>query len=175
MDFTAWLTTWLKRYPLREPVAQHQASYTAEVMASVRAVDQPNPTASPVRRWLPWPRLAVTFATVAAGMAIAFVTLQAVNGPDPRFSEAELASEVQLLAELGEAVTDPWLEDEMEAMDLLVLAEAPQDDELWIEETLQLLEQLDEALPGDATGSALDDDWFDEFYLLDESELAASS
>ena len=175
MEFTAWFTAWLKRHPLKEPVAQHQVSYTAEVMASVRAADQPDPVASPVRRWLPWPRLALTFATVAAGMGIAFVTLQMVNGPDPRVSEAELASEVQLLAELGEAVTDPWLEDEMAAMDLLVLAEAPQDDELWIEETLELLEQLGEALPGDATGSALDDDWFDELYLLDDIELSASS
>ncbi len=175
MDFTTWFTAWLKRHPLKEPVAQHQAPYTAEVMAQVRAEGRPAPAASPVRWWLSWPRLAVTFATVAAGMVIAFVTLQTVNGPGPRFSEAEFTAEIQLLAELGEAVTDPWLEDEMEAMDLLVLAEAPQDDELWIEETLELLEQLDEAWPGDATGGALDDDWFDEFYLLDEHELAASS
>ena len=66
----------------------------------------------------------------------------------------------------------------LEQADTIVLAEAPQSDDSWVAQTLQLLDQLDEELPNEpAAGEATsnDNEWLDELQMLDENELAARS
>ena len=49
-------------------------------------------------------------------------------------------------------------------------------DEQWIEQTLQVLEQLDEGIPPeDAVEGTSDDEWFEELQILDDLELSAAS
>ena len=55
-------------------------------------------------------------------------------------------------------------------MDTMMLAEAASTEDLWLEQTLQLLEALDEDDMG-----PLDEEWLEELKWLDELELGASS
>ena len=182
------LLSWLKRHPLNGPTGIDRAHYTAEVMAKVKALAQPVPAPAPVRVWLPWPpayrpsgagrRLALTLATVAAGIAI-------VLGAT-RYQTSQLAQQItresQLLAALDEPELEPLatdqveaVADEMETMDTLQLAESLPSDDEWVEQTFQLLDELDEAAPEDAASGASEDEWLQELEQVDESELAANS
>ena len=149
MDFATWLKTWLTRHPLKEPTTLDRADYTREVMARVKALDQSAP--SPARSWFPWPRLALAVATAAAGLALVIWT---ANRSTPQVAQ--------------EPSPAP-----------LTLAESPASDDQWIQETVQLLEQLDEndGVSQDATGGASNSnkDWLNELEMLDESDVASSS
>ena len=57
----------------------------------------------------------------------------------------------------------------------LLVESMPSDDEAWVDQTLRLLDQLDEEAPEDATGQPSDDSWLEELEMLDESELAKGS
>ena len=181
MDFTNWFKEWLARHPLREPVYFDQARYTAEVMARVN--DQIRSPAQQARRsvWLcvSWPRMALgglSFALVSIIVLLAGVS----------YSRLRLAKEVtrgiQVLAEVGESATPVESETdevavELQAEDTLVLAEATKTDDQWLEQTVQILEQLDEdPKAGNANGSSEpDEDWLDDLQMLDNSELSSSS
>ena len=144
MDLTNWLKTWLQRHPLKEPRDADRARYTAEVMARVRRLAAPDP--APVRRWLPWPgRTVLALASAAAGLAIAVTVSQTVRVPGvPPLPVAA------------------------------VLAESPPDaDQAWLDETLALLEELDEEPPEDAVQD--DESRLEELEMLDDAELAARS
>jgi hypothetical protein len=144
MDLATWLKTRLQRHPLKEPRDADRARYTAEVMTRVRRLASPSP--EPVRRWLPWPgRVVLAFASVAAGIIVAVAVSQTVRMPG-------LASPAAVA----------------------VLAESPaDDDQAWLEETLQLLDELEEELPEDTAPD--DESWLEELEMLDEAELAAKS
>lgn len=144
MDLTTWLNQWLHRHPLKELPTEQRSRYTAEVMARVRRLAPP--ASKLVRRWLPWPgRTALTLASAVAGIAIAVAVSQTVRAPG-RIPTPSVA----------------------------VLAESPADeDQAWLEETLQLLDELEEELPEDAAPD--DESWLEELEMLDEAELAARS
>ena len=117
------LFSWLSRHPLKGPSDVNRARYTAEVMAKIKAAESPAP--APARVWLPWPRLAMTLATVAAGILIMLsVRPQAPTAPLPQFAESPSASEDQ-----------------------------------WLEETLLLLEELDEDVSSESAGDGSEDEW----------------
>ena len=150
------LLSWLSRHPLKGPSDVNRAQYTAEVMAKIKAAESPAPAPAPparrllspgraVRFWLPWPRLSMTLATVAAGILIMMtVTHQASRQ----------------LAHPPEAV---------------LIAESPAADDQWLEETLQLLDELDEDVSSETAGDGSEDEWLEELELLDETDLASSS
>lgn len=144
MDLTTWLTQWLHRHPLKAPPVEGRSRYTDEVMARVRRLAPAGP--APVRRWLPWPgRVVLAFASIAAGIAVTVAVSQAVCVP---------------------GFTPPAA--------VAVLAESPaDDDQAWLEETLELLDDLEEDLPGDALQD--DESWLEELEMLNDAELAASS
>ncbi|MDP3703532.1 MAG: hypothetical protein Q8R78_04030 [Candidatus Omnitrophota bacterium] len=160
------LFSWLSRHPLKGPSDMNRAQYTAEVMAKINAVESPAPAPAPVRSWLPWPRLAMTLATVAAGVLIMMsVTHQAPE----RFAQPPSFDSTQDGA-LSEVEGPP------ELVAPVVLAESPAGSEdQWFDETLQLLDELDEGTSSDSAGNGSDDEWLEELELLDETDLAANS
>ena len=172
------LLSWLTRHPLKGPTGIDRAQYTAEVMAKVKALAQPAPAPAPVRVWLPWPRLALTLATVAAGVALVIGT----RHYQTQQLAQQIASESQLLAALDEPEHEPLaadqveaVADELETMDTLQLAESLPSDDEWVEQTLQLLDELDEDVPENAASDASQDEWLQELEQVDESDLAANS
>jgi len=181
MEFTTWFQQWLRRHPLKEPPETARARLTAGVMVRVRALDTASgriPLADLVRRWAFRPRWVLAAATAAVGIAIAVVAT--------RQSSHQLAQtitrESQLLAALEEPDGDLVREDHVEALadelaltDTLVLAEAPPDDQQWITQTLQLLDQLGEDVPSGTTADTSDNDPLNELQRLDEQDLSAAS
>ena len=149
MDFSHWLKSWLARHPLKEPTTIDRAGYTRQIMARVNALDRPAPAPSPVRSWLPWPRLVLAAATAAAGVALVMST---ANRSTSQVAQAP-------------------------AHTTLILAESPATDDQWIEQTIQLLDQLDESadVSQDASGDASENEWLKELEMLDEDDLASSS
>lgn len=134
------LLLWLTRHPLKKPSGIDRAQYTAEVMAKIKALDAPAPAPAPARSWLPWPRLAMTLATVATGILIMLSVRHQAQAPLPQLAESPAASEDQ-----------------------------------WLEETLLLLDELDEDVSSDTAGDGSEDEWLEELELLDETDLASSS
>ena len=179
MDFTTRLTTWLTCHPLKEPTDMDPARYTAEVMTKITAVDQPR--LLPAHHWFPWPRLALAIATAAAGIVVVMMTTHSTS---QRLAE-HISRDSQLLAVL-DPDTEPLIADhhdaealaqEMETMDTVVLAESQPSDDQWIDQTVQLLDQLDQDIPADASsdGSSTGTDWIEELEQLDEHDLSSSS
>ena len=143
------LFSWLSRHPLKGPADMDRSRFTAEVMTKIKAEESPAP--APSRIWMPWPRLAWTLATVAAGILI----MMSVTHQAPR----QLAQPPQ-------------------PVETVVLAESPAtaSEDQWLDETLQLLDELDEdAASGESAGNGSDDEWMQELESLDEAELAANS
>ena len=172
MDLTLWLKTWFARHPLNGPTDGDRARYTAEVMARVKALTPPAPAPGPVRSWLPWPRLALTLATVAAGILL----MVSVTRQTDRQLAMEVSQEPRVLAAREDtAGSEERVDETPAAKEALFLAESPPSDDQWLEETLQLLDELDEDALDDTAGNGSDDLWLEELQQLDESELAASS
>ena len=184
MEFTSWLTTWLARHPLKTPSEIDPTRYTTEVIARVKAL-APTPTSrpvSPLQLVWGWLRLALVVAT-AASIAVVIGTT--------RSSRERLAHRVtrdaQLLAELDEPPPEllngqetAELAQDLEAEDhqLLLAESAPNQDQQWLEQTLQLLDQLDENVPGVDSDEPLgndDEEWLKELDTLDEGPSSTSS
>lgn len=177
MSQSDWLTRWVSRHPLKTPGEGDATRYTAEVMARVKRVG-PEPAGAPAR-WA-WPQIGLALAAVCAGVMLASLTSQTAAR---RTAERRVAETVSVLAQLEEPAADliePDLIDEAAELDeeeLMRLAEAPSGgDEAWVTETLQLLDQLDEA-PEDSsgTGKPSQEEWLQELEILDEAELTAES
>lgn len=148
MDLATWFRQWLTRHPLDTPAGVDRARFTADVMAKINALPSVSgraPVLAPVRVWTIWQRLSLTVATVAAGAAIAVVAL--------RSSHQQTAGPAEPL----------------------VVAEAQSDDDEWLQETLQLLDQLDEDVASDAVQNGTDEDWMQELQMLDETDLSTGS
>lgn len=148
MDVATWFRQWLTRHPLNTPAGVDRARFTADVMAKINAlpsVSGRSAVPAPVRVWTIWRRLSLTVATVAAGAAIAVVVLRSSHQPTVRLAEP------------------------------LVVAEAQPDDDEWLQETLQLLDQLDEDVASDAVQNGTDKEWMQELQMLDETELSTGS
>lgn len=146
MEFLTWLRSWLLRHPLKEPTDAERSHYTAEVMARVRALG-PQPASAPIR--VParsWGWWPRMAMAMATAAGLAFVVSTTHQ------SRRQLAQQPQ-----GVTVSDP-------------------SDEEWLEQTLELLEQLEgETSPETAGDGSEDDEWLDELQWLDESELSAAS
>jgi hypothetical protein len=179
MEFTQWLAEWLSRHPLKSrPPADHDR-FTADVMARVRSeAAQPSPGWA-ARFAQEWPRLALPLAAAAAVL----IAVNAQRSTETRVA-AELTRHAELLAELGDPLEDVLpagaveLAEDLRHEDLIVLAEAPPEsnDAAWINESMQILEDIDEALPDAASGDeGNSEEWLQELEMLDQSELAAQS
>ena len=176
MNFERWLRTWLTRHPLKEPTEAHRARYTAEVMAKIT----PTPTHAALgwRAQSVWGRLTFAAAAAAAALAVLVVTPHS----SPHLAQ-EVTREAQVLSALDEDGLAPLngdgpdvVADDVELAGPLLLAESAPSDEQWIEQTMHVLDQLDDGAPPDAPGNgASDEEWLDELQLLDESDHATSS
>ena len=167
-DVMAWFTQWLTRHPLKTPPGSMQEAYTREVMTRVT-----DATPAPVVRWVPRPRLAFAVGTaLACGLAV-----MAWFPREPVRVAERVEGSVQVLAELGE-LNGPLaggLEDEAILVDRLVLAKT-QDavaDEAWIDDTIGLLNEVDETAVEASNGESLEE-LLRELESLDESEIASS-
>ena len=156
MDFTAWLNTWLARHPLRAPDELDPARYTAQVM---RKLTDETPLPLPPTHWFAclrqgfgrraWPRVAMVFATTAAGVLIVLAT---AHHADRRLAQRIPATPHTLM-----------------------LAESTPSDDAWVQETTQLLAQLGEDSSDDNANTTSDEEWLKELQTLDEGDLNASS
>jgi len=171
--FLSWLTGWISKNPLRNPPQTSKASYTDEVMRKIQAQDAPAPL---VVRWIPAPRLAWSTGMVAASLVVWFM----IGTPfAPGISPEGIQQELAVLIELDEPVDLPISELRLQIaeVDNWVFAEAEimsqQEDEIWIEESLELFNEFEEDSLGDTDDESLDD-LLEELWLLDESELASS-
>lgn len=152
MDFTAWLTNWLTRHPLQAPDALDRARYTAQVM---RKLTDETPPPFPAARWFVWPKVAMAFATTAAGI---FIVLAVGYRADRQ------------LARLAPAAPPAH-----QARALMLAESVPMSDETWVQDTAQLLEQLDEDASHDDANAASDEEWLKELQTLDAGDFGASS
>lgn len=182
MEFATWLRAWLIRHPLKESSPADRERYTAEVMARVNAL--PRPSTETARRDVvghPWavPRLTWTLG-VAAGLALALFSLQ---GASHRLAK-EIDRTSQLLAALDESSlelispeSDEELAESIEATEeLLTLAESLPSEDQWLEETLRLLEQLEEDHPlSGVSNDPASEEWLEELELLEEIEPVSAS
>jgi hypothetical protein len=179
MAFLDRLNQWLAQHPVKT-AERDRAEFTAGVMARVRAARSGDaPAASSARLGLRWPRLAVSAALASAAVAAVWV-LQPLRPGSPTAAilrDAAMLAELEEPSEVGLAVENlESLAEEMEQQDLIVLAESPEDDATWLTQTLEMLDQLEEELPENTTGTpAEEEEWLQELQLLDESELAARS
>ena len=168
-DFLFWLKGWMARHPLNTPPESLQTSYIEEVMARVRAIS----ARSLGWQWVLVPRPVLAVSTALA--AVLVVVLLANRAPNQLAQRVE--HDGQLLSELGalEELSTDDLEDEAQMVDQLMLADAESagDDEAWIEQTLELLGDLDEG-PDMGSGDTAPEEWLDDLEWLDESEFASS-
>ena len=176
MDLAAWLRRFLSTHPLKLPTGGDRADYTVEVMARVRSLETPEAASVTARPWPAWPRFALGAAVVAA---VVFIVVGRTEQPSSPLAQ-DIEQELSLLASVDEsAALEPLdeteLAEELQALDILVLAEAQPADETWIQETLLLLEEFDqdgsETSGGSDTGK---EDWLQDLELLDELEMYAS-
>ncbi len=180
MDFTSWVRRWLTQHPLKEPAETDRAQYTAEVMARVRRLAQPAP--APRRVW--WLRPVLVTVTAAAAVVLVVgrvnqapirVAHDAEDGPmvaavdkQPLIAQPAVPEDA-LVEEFAQSVEEFLL------AEALILAESSSEDEAWLEETLRLLDALDEDLPEGDTGDWSDDDWLDELDLFEDEDFFVSS
>ena len=159
-SFDAWLKDWLARHPLRQPPASLERGYATEGMRRVRAAPEP------AFAWR-WPRLAAACAAVAVLAAVVILR------PSGQRLAEQVERDAAVLASVAPAA-DPSsdsLEDEIETVDHLTLAGADLADEdaAWIDETQQLLQELDDDA-GAADPADLD---LEDLQWIDDAELGS--
>ena len=179
MNISTWLTQWFARHPLKEPASHNPAWFTAQVMQRVKAAAQPVPAITPTHQWFSWPRLGFATALATAAIVLVAVPKSSTSG---RLASAVL-SDTQLLEALDEAAVDTvdtdMLAQELQLHDAMMLAEAQPSDDQWIEQTMQLLDQLDQESQDDSSASTPapsdDDDLLNELQLFDEHAVGVQS
>lgn len=169
------LEEWLAKRSLKLPAQHDPARFTQDVMGRVRA-EAPAASAASARRWGWWPQVGLAAAAAAALLVVR------VNDTSGSRLAASVERQIQLLAALNEpSLLDPsglyenGLAREAEELDAFMLAEAQPADDAWIEQTVELLNQLDEDAPEDASGEPSGDGWLQELESLDASEFSAQS
>jgi hypothetical protein len=186
MDFATWFRAWMTRHPLKGPSHQEQVGYTAEVMATVKLLAAtPHMVHETTRHhlaWWSWPRLALALTAAVGAVTFIIGTQIAPRQFAKRATrDALLLAALEDPAEVSPAIDDvEALADELELTERFLLAESAGEDEQWLEETLQLLQELDDEFSSDpalkdSPDAADPDEWFDELRDLDESDVAASS
>ena len=183
MEFTAWLREWLGRHPLKEPPELDGERFTAEVMSRVNTLSQPSQargSQGTLHRW-PFMRLGFVAAAAAAGIAliVGAIAQSKSQRADHSLHEAQLLAMIEdvdlAIQEAPEADDPEALAEEAEFTDqLTVLAEATPSDQQTIEQTLQLLEQLDEESFEGAVDDSSDRTLIEELQQLDEQEFSAT-
>ena len=185
MDFSNWFKEWLARHPLREPPNLDQAGYTAEVMARV---SKQSLSRSPQKAcgldflWMMW--LRIVLGSVSVALLSVIVVLSVSSYTHARLAK-EVVNDMQVLAELGESVTptEPEMDEgirDPQSEDALVLAEsdkAVKTDDQWIEQTMQILDQLNEedSKKGSVDGTPSEEDWINDMQMLDSNEFSSHS
>lgn len=175
-DFLSWLTAWVTRHPLRNPPASAQASYAAEVMARISR----SALRAPAAAWWWRPRLVLAMGGAVAAVLIGLVMRDTPAQRLARHLDEELQQLARLDRQAAEALetavvlSPEGLEHELRAMDRMMLAEADEvvDDEAWLDETLKLLDELDEA-PEAASDDEASGDVIQELEWLDQQDLAS--
>lgn len=150
MNFDAWLTQWLRQHPVKQPKSIEPDRFTQQVMQRVRALETP-----PLQERAPraatfgfWPRLVLAGAGAAVA-AMLVLQVRPASAPAPILASSA-PQEVSV-----------------------VLAESSQDDATWVEQSMQLLNELEEDPALQAEDS--DTEWLDDVQAVDEAELATSS
>lgn len=176
MDIPTRFKQLMNRATMRLPSQHDPAQYTAEVMERVRALQQPAAAAPPIILWRSWPRLGLATALVVAALALVVL---------PQRHTVRVAQQIDQEAALLLAVDEPVLNggedelvEELETLDTMVLAQVgPDSDEAWLEETLQLLDEVgdDAALEDVGSSSEEDEKWLEELELMDDTDLSSSS
>ena len=153
MEFMSWLHGWLARHPMKTPTQEEQRRSTASVMERVRTMGPHQHDVSARVGWSwAWPRLAIALAAI-----VIVVSVSRVSQPVRR----QLAQQPHQAA--------PARPDAQSA--------APQtmtDDE-WVDQTLKLLEQLDEEVAPSTSTESEDEPWLKELDLLDERDVSNAS
>ncbi len=168
LEFLDWLKRWVARHPLRTPPESLQVSYTEQVMRRIKTPLAPTPA------WRWQPQLAMTWATALACLLAVVVVMKRT----PTQLASEVEHEWQLLAEVGEGheLSSSNLDDDVQMMDRLMLAEASpsEEDEAWIRQTLELLNDVDEQPDAASADQENPEEWLKDLELLDGAELASS-
>lgn len=182
MDVTMWVHHWLNRHSVKLPPMHDAAAFTQEVMQRVRTVAQSREAASASAwRWNWWPQMGLALAAAS----VALVVLRPIASTD-RIVKRILHDDA-LLSTLDDASAPAIETDSPEALaanlqmwDYLQLAQSPtSSDEAWIEQTLQVLDAVDESVskndsPESTPDSSTDDPWLEELDWL-ERQLSVSS
>ena len=176
MDFSRWLTTWLTRHPLKEPADLDRAAYTREVISKIRGQAHRAPAAA-TRWWI----LTNPGLALAAAVAVVLVVTTVQRSSGLQLAQRALR-DAALLAGVDENGVDlpgdetERLADDLELLDTLVLAEAPPSDDAWIQQTMQLLDQLDEdPASKDSSTDRSEEEWLDDLEMLDQDDLASTT
>ena len=178
MELMTWFQAWLTRHPLKGPAEAERASYTAEVMTRVRALDPPSavvPASVPVRRWAWWSRFAVAMATTAAvAVTVSLVHQSRSQLATPPLRDVGMSDPATLAESPSPGAAPLW----PPAGGHLprFAGESPSTEEEWFEQTLQLLEQLEEDSSAETAGDGVEEEeWLEELQWLDDSELSTAS
>ncbi len=162
-EWNIWLLHWLKAHPLKEPPIELQQQYRQEVMARIQEESAP----SRVLAWILRPRFTFAFG---GALAAALAVLMLVSHSPVR-QTGQIEQEAQVLFETTgiASLNDADLEEEVQAQDRIVLAEAVED------ETLKLWDELEEFGAGPSEGEPnSDEELIKELQHLDDEEMALS-
>ena len=151
MDFSTWFQAWLAAHPLKRPDDAARSPYTAEVMRQVRALHElaaPRRLARPV--WTGWLTLTAGLATVAVALVVVLTLTPGSRTQTARVAPTASGALIRLAESSG--------------------------DESWLDQTTQLLDELNEDASTDGADedSASDDDWLKELDTLDQDTHPAS-
>ncbi len=183
MDVASWFRKWLARHPLKTPGGIDRSQYTEEVMAKVRALETPD-AASALRWQGAWPQWAFA-ATAVAAMLLLVVGVPG-QAPLRLADRVDVEQDIQWLAAVEPSGADALIENEPEVIaddlaviDAMILADASaaatSSDEQWVDQTLQLLQELDEGNIEDVSGTVEEEELLEELELLDDAAMTASS
>ena len=153
MEFMSWLHHWLARHPMKTPTQEEQRRSTASVMERVRVIGPHQHDVPAQARWSwAWPRFAIAVATIALVVGIV-----RVSQPLRRQLAQQPHQAAPTRPETKSAVPQTMTDDE------------------WVDQTLKLLDQLDEEVVPDASTESEDEPWLKELELLDERDLSNAS
>ena len=149
MDLATRFKQWMNRTTVRIPSQHDPAQYTAQVMERVRASSRPAVAAAPLVFWRSWSRVGLATALAAAAIFVWVVRPQ--------------RSSVQVAQQIDQQVA--------------VLAESNSTDEEWLEQNLQILNEVDDGAPlEDLDASSQDDEsLIEELQLLDKGDISTAS
>jgi len=175
-EFLTWLNGWLARHPVRRPADEPQAAYTVQVMERVR-LSRPRQAAG----WRLWAQPLLAFGGMAAAAAVGFTML---TGTPRRLAE-RVDRDIEVLAQVDAEAVAGLLEtsldgvaQELQLLNQMRLAELEEvvDEEAWLEETLELLNDVEgvDAASGLSGEDASIEELLQELEQLDATASASS-